>query len=48
MIQLSIDASSDNTNLVYGNNPYPQDILNKFKDFEEGRICQYLIKNSCD
>lgn len=48
MIQLSIENSSINTSTVFGDNPFPIDILNNFKDFEEGRVCQYLVKFKCD
>ncbi|KAL4462217.1 hypothetical protein ABPG72_005648 [Tetrahymena utriculariae] len=47
MIELSSSAISDNTALVYGSNPFPATILNKFKDFEQGNICQYLVKFNC-
>ncbi|KAL4476304.1 hypothetical protein ABPG74_010037 [Tetrahymena malaccensis] len=47
MIDISSSAITNNTALVYGSNPFPTSILNKFKDFEQGNICQYLVKFNC-
>ncbi|KAL4453117.1 hypothetical protein ABPG74_015348 [Tetrahymena malaccensis] len=36
-----------NTDVIYGSNPFPSNILNQMKDIQEGRGCQYLKQYVC-
>ncbi|EAR86968.3 transmembrane protein, putative (macronuclear) [Tetrahymena thermophila SB210] len=36
-----------NTDIIYGKNPFPSNVLNQMKDIYEGRGCQYLTKYKC-
>ncbi|KAL4497191.1 hypothetical protein ABPG72_019511 [Tetrahymena utriculariae] len=37
-----------NTDVIYGSNPFPSSLLNQMKDIQEGRGCQYLKKYKCE
>ncbi|KAL4462859.1 hypothetical protein ABPG73_018128 [Tetrahymena malaccensis] len=41
------DIQQQNTDIIYGNNPFPSYVVSQLKDLQEGRGCQYLISYPC-
>ncbi|EAS04906.3 transmembrane protein, putative (macronuclear) [Tetrahymena thermophila SB210] len=41
------DIQQQNTDIIYGKNPFPSYIVSQLKDMQEGRGCQYLSTYPC-
>ncbi|KAL4462858.1 hypothetical protein ABPG73_018127 [Tetrahymena malaccensis] len=42
------NIQQQNTDIIYGKNPFPQSVISQLKDLQEGRGCQYLKTYLCN